>query len=43
MENGRDRGTDTEGRCELIEMHLFDADAREEKVLCGAPTPPSTT
>ena len=26
----------TEGRCELIEIHLFDANAREEKALCGA-------
>ena len=25
---------DTEGRCELIEIHLFDANAREEKALC---------
>ena len=40
METTRDRELetrpDTEGRCELIEMHLFDADAREEKALCGA-------
>ncbi len=36
MENARDREPDTEGRCELIEMHLFDADARVEKALCGA-------
>ena len=27
---------DTERNCELIEMHLFDADAREEEALCGA-------
>ena len=27
MENARDRGTDTEGSCELIELHLFHADA----------------
>ena len=40
METIRDRDLqarpDTEGRCELIEMHLFDADAREEEALCGA-------
>ena len=27
---------DTEGSCELTEMHLFDADAREEEAICGA-------
>ena len=27
---------DTEGRCELIEIHLFDQHAREEKALCKA-------
>ena len=34
---GRDLETrpDTEGRCELMEIHLFDADAREEEALCG--------
>ena len=36
MESTRDRGPDTERSCELIEMHLFDADAREEESLCGA-------
>lgn len=28
--------TNTEGRNELIEMHLLDADARQEEDLCGA-------
>ena len=36
METTRDRGPDTERSCELIEMHLLDADAREEESLCGA-------
>ena len=26
---------ETNGRCEVREMHLFDTDAREEKALCG--------
>ncbi len=42
METTRDRnpetGSDTEGRCELIEMHLVDADAKQEEALCGADT-----
>ena len=40
METTRDGNTEkrpvTEGRCELIEMHLFDAEAKEEEALCGA-------
>ena len=40
MKTTRDRylekRPDTEGNCELIEMHLFDAYAREEEALCGA-------
>ena len=36
MEITRDRGTATEGRSELIELHLIDTNAREEKALCGA-------
>ena len=27
---------DTEGNCESIEMHRFDAGARQEEALCGA-------
>ena len=30
------RRPDTERSCELIEMHVFDADAKEEEALCGA-------
>ena len=29
---------ETNGRCEVREMHLFDTDAREEKALCGVDT-----
>lgn len=36
MKKARDRETNTEGRPELIEMHLFDLNAREEKALCKA-------
>ena len=42
METTRDRdlqrGPDSEGRFELTEMHLFDADASEKEALCGADT-----
>ena len=31
---------ETERRCELEEMHLFDDDAREERALCGAGSSP---
>ncbi len=31
-----DMRLDAEGRCELMEMHLLNADARDEKALCGA-------
>ncbi len=33
-----DARPDTEGSRELIEMHLFDHDARDEEALCGADT-----
>ena len=40
METTRDRDLETrpytEGRCELTEMHLFDAEVREEMAMCGA-------
>ena len=36
METTRDWGPETERNCELIAMHLFDADARKEMALCGA-------
>ena len=29
---------ETNGRCEVREMHLFDTDATEEEALCGAET-----
>jgi len=42
MENTRYRNPntrpDTEGRCDLMETHLFDADTRDEEALCGADT-----
>ena len=34
MEKARDRKTNSEGRSNLIEMHLFDENAMEEKALC---------